>query len=319
MSSEQTTAGSAIGVGVVGVKPGEQDGILAVLPQGDRFQFVAFSDEGLEDPGSGERPVRFYWDYNMLVQDPAVELVLVDGPLEKRRDFAVRALNADCHVVIRGPFCETAMDAERVMKTAIRAGLVATMDLAWRDQPDLLALRRALAAENVGAVHGLFGFWPGEEPADAGAAEGGLLAQLGLALLDQMNLLLNDDAKSVNAHLQTAMPGRPDEGFLVYLPLRRGGWAIGQASRHGATHLPRWVLYTANAVFSAGDGRAHVVTGGQRRTYEAPDTGEDFWQNLYASIRHGADLKCHPVDIVRAMKLHEAALESAEVGKPVTV
>ena len=64
---------------------------------------------------------------------------------------------------------------------------------------------------------------------------------------------------------------------------------------------------------------AVVSTGDQRRTCEAPAGVEDFWENLYGAIRNGAQVKCHPVDIVRAMKLHEAALESAELGEPVTI
>ncbi len=316
MAAEEPLKDS-IGVGAVGVRLGEQDGILADLPEDGRFRLVAFSDEGLGPSSRRDRPDGYYTDYNMLLQDPAVEVVLVDGPVEMRRDFAVRALNAGHHAVLREPFCETALDAERVMKTALKAGLVATQNLPWRNDADLRALREALRAENVGDAHGLFCFWPAGDLTSPAEREG-LLERIGVSLLDQVHLLLGADVSAVSAHRQAA--GREDDdGFLLYLTLRGGGWAICQASPHVAAELPRWVLYTRNAAFVARDARAHFISGEQRRTYEAPAEEEDFWANLHSAVRHGAEPNCHPVDIVRAMKLHEAALRSAELGEPVTV
>ncbi len=317
MASEDTAKATEIGVGAVGVWPGAQEGILADLPQDGRFRFVAFSDEGVAPSPSRDRPDGYYGDYNMLLQDPDVEVVLVDGPLETRRDFAVRALNAGCHVVLREPFCETAPDAERVMKTALRAGLIATQNLTWRQDADLRALLEAVRVENVGRAHGVFCFWSAAEP--AGPAESkDLLKQAGVSVLDQMNLLLKADVGTVSAHRQGSRPGAAD-GFLIYLALRGGGWAICQASRHAVAALPGWVVYGPNAAFVAQDGKADFVAGEQRRTYEAPTAPEDFWANLHSAIRYGAEPMCHPVDIVRAMKLHEAALRSAELGEPVAV
>ena len=145
----------AIGVGLVGARLDQEppSGILARMPQGPMFRLVAFSDEGLEPARPERRPVRYYADYNMLLRDPAVELVLVDGPLQARRDFAVRALNAGRHVVLRPPFCESAPDAERVMKTALRNGLLATMEMPWRDDPDLAAVADIESSDAVVEAH----------------------------------------------------------------------------------------------------------------------------------------------------------------------
>jgi len=315
MNSEHVNEQQPIGVGAVGVSPGEHDGILRELPQDGRFRLVAFCDEGTPEPGYGEQPAEYYADYNMLLRDPDIELILVDGPVELRRDFAVRALNAGRHVVLQRPFAETALDAERVMKTALRAGLVATMDLPWRDEPDLLAVRAAVSAEDAGPLSGVMCLRRLDE--DASAPEpGGALEALGFAMLDQVCVLLDDDVASVAAH---AVGGTLQGGFLLYLPLRRGGWAVVQASRHLPEGMPRWVCYSARASFVAVDGQVEVNFSGRKRTYAAPETREDFWENLYAAVRTGGQLKCHPVDIVRAMKLYEAALESAESGEPVTV
>ncbi|MGD2174221.1 MAG: Gfo/Idh/MocA family oxidoreductase [Candidatus Brocadiaceae bacterium] len=306
-----------IGVGAVGVLPGEEEGLLAEMPVGPHFQLVAFSDEGLEGGAPEQRPVRYYSDYNMVLQDPSVELVLVGGPLELRRDFAVRALNAGRHAALSAPFCETALGAERVMKTAFHAGLVATMDMKWRDDPDLRGLRLAMGAENIGPVQGAQLFWRPPEREDPPAE--GLLAREGFALLDQLNIVIREDVRDVTTHLLAPGPNRPDEGFLLYLSLRNGGWGLAEAAPNQVEALPRWTLHTASATFCAREGVVLVSAGDQRRTYRAPSAPESFWDNLYSAVRGDAELKCHPLEIVRAMKLHEAALESAETGLPVTI
>jgi len=325
-----------IGVGAVGVLPGELDGLLAELPQGERFELAAFSDEGLPERGPQHRPAAYYPDYNMLLQDPKVELVLVDGPLELRRDMAVRALTAGRHVVLPLPFAETAIGAERIMKTALAGGgLTATADCPWRNDADLLALRTALEAEDVGPVQGLFFFTAFEvlpqeedvlasiqmldqEPEDEEEVVTGMLADEGVEVLDQMHIIAGDYVKSVDAHVIVPTPGGA-EGFMIYMSLRGGGWAIGQATTHKPADLPRWVVYTPRATITVRDGRAVVTIGEETMTYNAPEQIEDFWDNLYHAVRSGAELKCSPVDIVRAMKLHEAALESVELGEAVTI
>lgn len=303
-----------IGVGAVGTLPAEDGGLLSQLPVTDAFELVAFSDEGLDEEIRTEDPVRYCPDYNVLLQDPNVELVLVEGPVDTRRDQAVRALNAGRHVVTARPFAETAADAQRILKTALRAGLLATMDMPWRDDRDLLAVQAALAGESVGKVAGITAY------RGLDAIEGaGPLAQIGLEVLDQMHLLLRQDAKTVSAHVVSGAGGGPEVGFLIYMPLRRGGWAVAQAGPEARPPLPRWVAHAPGVVITARDGTAVAASASGSRVCEAPPAAEGFWENLQRVIREGAEPKCHPADIVRAMKLHEAALASAEDGEAVPI
>ena len=306
----------AVGVGAVGLVPGQTPGLLSTMPRGDLFQLVAYSDEGTEGHVAQEPPVTCYRDYNVLLRDPTVELVFVGGPVELRRDLAVRALNAGRHVVLQAPFCESALDAERLMKTAFQQGLIATMQMSWRDEPDFRALRVALAEENAGMVHSLQAFWWPPEPDQKPTA---LLETVAFALLDQINLLVGRDGRDVSAYPLRPAPGRPDVGFTLVLPLRREGCAIARAGHRADERLPRWVVDTRGTTIVAGGRQAVALAGDQRRVYDAPVEAEGFWVNLHAAVRHGADLKCATRDIVRAMKLHEAALESAGLGEPVPV
>jgi hypothetical protein len=111
------------------------------------------------------------------------------------------------------------------------------------------------------------------------------------------------------------------------MPLRNGGWvAVDAALAEGAGPAgrscgawPRWLAYAGGVEVRVADGRAVVGTGSEQRCYDAPTPPAGFWDNLHAAVRDGAALACHPAEIVRAMKLHEAALEAAELGEPVTI
>ncbi|MCD6416432.1 MAG: Gfo/Idh/MocA family oxidoreductase [Planctomycetes bacterium] len=306
----------SVGVGAVGILPEEESGLLSRMPVGPKFQWVAFSDEGTAGADTESRPVRYYADYNMLLEDDAVELVLVGGPLELRRDLAVRALNADRNVAVEMPFCETALGAERVMKTAFHRNLLATAELSWRDNADLRALRLALEEEKPARVWGAQLFWSASAQ-DAPAA--GLLETHGMEMLDQIRIVVDQDIGHLNARLLRRRAGGPEHSFHLYLSLREGGWAGVHAGPGAVEGLPAWFVQTPGANVVVRDGVATVQAGEERRVYHAPDRPESFWDNLYDVIRNGAAPKCHCLEIVRAMKLHEAALESAETGQSATV
>lgn len=318
MPAEDDLARRPIAVAAVGLKPDEEGVITTPLPADAPFELVAYCDEGLPGYETRRCVAAHYTDYNVLLQECPAELVLATGPVAKRRDFAVRALNAGRHAVLELPFCEEAADAERVMKAALQRKLIATADLHWRHDPDLLAVRAALAAENTGAVWAVLCSAGRPEPPADSPAPPPLLSDLGLPLLGQMHLLLDQDARSVSAHLDRPAPGADEAAFMVYMPLRKGGWAVAQAAC-GPTGLPRWTLYGTRVVITASDGQATVTADGQQRTYAAPPPAETFWENLYRAIRHGAEPLYHPAGIVRAMKLLEAARESAELGRSVTI
>ncbi|NLW51515.1 MAG: Gfo/Idh/MocA family oxidoreductase [Candidatus Brocadiaceae bacterium] len=318
MCAQDGVVQRAVAVAVVGRRP-DDDGALSVpLPDDGRFEVVAYCDEGLPGHETRRGPATHYTDYNVLLQESPAEVMFVTGPVEKRRDFAVRALNAGRHAVLDLPFCQDAAGAERVMKTALQRGLVATADLPWRRDPDLLAVRAALEAENLGAPWGVLCSVSRAAPEADAPAGPPLLDDIGLAMLDQVHLLLDQDVRSVTTHLNRPAPGADEAGFLVYLPLRKGGWAAAQAAC-GPTGLPHWTLYGAHATITAQGGRAIVTTDGATRSYEPTPRREAFWDNLHAVLREGAAPLYHPAGIVRAMKLMAAARESADRGDPVTI
>ncbi len=303
---------TAIGVGVVGTRDARKD-LIQCLPDGPRFKPVAFCDEGCEDQGPTEKPLDYHQDYNLLLKDPELELVLVKGPVTKRKDFAVRALNAGKHVVLDRPFCEESDGAERIMKTALRKKLVATCDLPGRNDPDYAALQNALREANVGGAYAIEGFRL--FPPEARKREE-LLDVYGFEMLDQLQMLVSTEIKSVSTHVFRPHESRPAQHFMIHVAMRGDGWAALHGSVLARSGHPQWTAYTPDAIFTAEGGEAVLHEREGSTPLEAGPPVEDFWENLFLAIREEAPLKCHPADVVRAMKLHEATLESARVSEP---
>ena len=308
-----------IGVGAVGIRDVETEGMVCEMASSGDFHLVAFSDEGCEGAAPEQKPVRYYADYNMLLGDPDVELVLVAGPVESRRDFAVRALNAGRHVVTGKPLAEDAYSAERIMKTALKRGLIATCPLEGRDDADYVAVRSALNGAGISRVYGIQGLRAYTQQEREATEPGALFERVGFELLDQLQTLIEGDFKSVSAHLGRPYEGGPSEDFFIHIAMRQQTWATLHGSLLAPMGLPRWTVFAPGVVIAAGGGQAVVHDADETTILHVTDKPEGFWDNLYKAVREGAELKCHPVDIVRAMKLHEAALESAEIGEPVTL
>ena len=307
-----------IALAVVGVA-NPYEGIVAQAAENSRFHVVAFCDEGTDKGHDRDAPVEYYPDYNALLKDERIEMVAIDVPLEDRQDYAIRAMNAGYHAVVRPPFAVDADDGERILKTSLKSDLVATCDMKSRDEADFLALRSALEGANISTVYGLDGFRDFGDVSEAGYAAPDILDEYGLELFDQLNMLHAGEVGAVETLVYRPREEAPAEHFCVNLSMRDRAWASLQGSIYGRGELPSWSAFAPGSVFTVSDGAVtiHGPTG-----TEVQDEGtapEDFWDNLYRSIREGEPLKCHPADIVRAMKLHEAAVESAELEEPVTL
>jgi len=319
MKPENASSCKPVGVGLVGARAGESSGSRGLFPSSCGLELVAFSDEGSQEARAASRQVKYYQDYNLLLRDGSVELVLVDGPVETRADFAIRALRAGKHVVVNFPFCDNSADAVRIAKTARKQGLLATCEFSQREEPSFLAVRRALQHEDLGPPYGLYSHWQCKEEQRELLAGKSMLEQVGMGLLDQVRVLLKGEIESVRAHLHCPMPNRAEDSFLIYIALRDGTWALLHAALHPLAQMPRWVLAAPGGTVSSQGEDAVVKVGQDTRAYNPPSEIPGFWTNVCQVIRNGAAPQCPAFEIARAMKLWEAALESAEGGGPVTL
>ena len=127
-----------------------------------------------------------------LLEDPAVQLVVVATPNETHYDLAAQALRAGKHVVIDKPFAATSEQAGALIELARAKGLVLAPFHNRRWDGDFLTLKQVLAGGALGRVVTLESHFDRFRPVlregtwkEAGNPANGLLFDLGPHLVDQ--------------------------------------------------------------------------------------------------------------------------------------
>ena len=147
-----------IGVGIIGVAPGRSWAAIAhipalrVLPD---FAIVALATTRQEsaDAAAAELGVpRAYGDYRALVNDPAVDLVVVTVKVPHHLELVTAALEAGKHVLCEWPLGNGLAEAERMASLARDRGVVARVGLQARMAPAFRYVRELVEEGYVGTV-----------------------------------------------------------------------------------------------------------------------------------------------------------------------
>lgn len=121
-----------------------------------------------------------------------LDLVLVACPNHLHAPLTIAALEAGSHVLCEKPVATSAEDARRMLRAAHDAGRELAVAHAFRFRPEVVALRRAVQAGELGSIRGVRAGWlrrrgvPGAGSwfTRRGLAGGGALLDLGSHLLD---------------------------------------------------------------------------------------------------------------------------------------
>ncbi len=91
-----------------------------------------------------------YDSVDQLINDPAIELVIVNTPNDTHVDFALQALKAGKHVLIEKPFAPTMGEANMLFKVAAEMGKHILPFHNRRFDADFLALKNVVENNEVG-------------------------------------------------------------------------------------------------------------------------------------------------------------------------
>ena len=147
-----------------------------------------------------------------LLEDPAVELVVVAAPNAVHHELAAAALRAGRHVVVDKPFTLSTADADRLIALAEAGGRCLSVFHNRRWDGDFLTVRRCVEAGLLGRVSSFLSRYDRFRPAPKGGWKeqdvpgSGLLWDLGPHLIDQA-LQLFGLPETVWADLEVQRPG----------------------------------------------------------------------------------------------------------------
>jgi scyllo-inositol 2-dehydrogenase (NADP+) len=279
---------------------------------------------------------------DLLLEDAAVELVVVNTPNYTHYDYARKALLAGKHVVVEKPFTTTVAEAQALTELAIRVGKCLSVYQNRRYDSDFKTVREVLYSGSLGdTAEAEFHFdrynlalSPKQHKETPGPGTG-ILFDLGPHLIDQA-LQLFGMPESVFADLRIQRPvSRVDDYMEVLLyyptfPVRlKAGYLVKEA-------LPAYILHGTKGSFiktradvqevlllagniPSGDdwglepeserGLLHTEASRAFIPTLRGDYGA-YYDQLYEAIRNGAPPPVTAEDGVAIMRVIEAAVRS---------
>jgi predicted dehydrogenase len=104
---------------------------------------------------SRETGARAYAALDALLDDPAVDAVVVATPSDSHAEVACRAMRAGKHVFVEKPLAATLDDCRRIVDTARETGVVAQAGFCERFNVNHLELKRAVLSGKLGELRAI--------------------------------------------------------------------------------------------------------------------------------------------------------------------
>jgi len=291
--------------------------------------------------------------YDEILNDPAVELVLVNTPDFLHFEMAKLAIEAGKHVVVEKPFTKTSEEARELIALAKKKGVLLTVYQSKRLDNGFLTLQKILEDKMLGRVveyeahydryrnYIQEGSWK-----EDGDERTGVLFNLGSHIVDQ-TLVLFGIPKGVTAHLNVLRTGgRTTDNFDIRLHYDKFS-AILRCSYLVREMGPQYIVHGTEGSFvkMATDPQEEMLK--LHHLPNEPQWGEDkpedwgtlnttvnglhfhgkietipgdlagFYAKLHGTIREGKELFVKPEEALTVIRILEACLESNRLKKTV--
>lgn len=308
------------------------------------FQIVNILQRNTAKPA--RHSYRVVHEYEAILNDDNVELVIVNTPNETHCRYALQALEAQKHVIVEKPFTVNVQEADELIFLAKKNNRLLSVFQNRRWDADFLTVRKVIEAKLLGQLveceihYDRFrnyieaNTW--KEEAKPGT---GILYNLGSHLLDQA-LVLFGMPRFIDARLGIQRRGgRVDDFFDIRMEYE-GFFTILKSSYLVREQGPRFILHGTEGSFlksgidpqeqalkekkipgtkgwgaesSESWGKLNSMIGGEHieGPYETvPGNYLSFYDNIYESLRGGKPLAVKAEEARNVILLIEACQES---------
>ena len=291
--------------------------------------------------------------YEEILNDPEIELILVNTPDYLHFNMAKQALEAGKHVVVEKPFTKTSEDARELISLAHQNGVILTVFQSKRLDNGFLTLKKILEEKLLGRVveyeahydryrnYIQEGSWK-----EDGDERTGVLFNLGSHIVDQ-TLELFGLPNAVTAHLNVLRTGgRTTDNFDIRLHFEKFN-AILRSSYLVREMGPQYIVHGTEGSFVKMGTDPQEELMKLHHLPNEPKWGEDqpsdwgtlnttinglhfhgkietipgdlasFFLKLYGTIREGKELFVKPEESLNVIRILEACLESNRLKQTV--
>lgn len=290
-----------------------------------------------------------------IMEDDAIELVVINTPNESHYQFATQALEAGKHVIVEKPFTVTVQEAEKLIALANKKNKLLTVFQNRRWDGDFLTVKKVVENQWVGKIAEFelhydryrnyieANTWKEEQGPGSG-----ILYNLGSHMLDQV-LALFGMPTEVDARVGVQRPNGIVEDFYDIRMQYNDFHAIVKSSYLVREATPRYILHGTEGSFikygidpqeqALKDGKTPGTTGwgseekglwGRLNTTigglhvegaieTIPGNYTLFYKSVHDSIRNGKPLAVKPEESKDVIKLIEVCYESNRLRKAIKI
>ncbi|MFE0555942.1 Gfo/Idh/MocA family protein [Paenibacillus sp. NPDC058910] len=293
-----------------------------------------------------------YESYEQVLNDTAVDVVLIATPNDVHKELALQAFKAGKHVICEKPVTLSVSDFKEMMAAADAAGRVLMVHQNRRWDEDFLTIKQMYNEKTIGdlfriesRVHGANGI-PGDWR-HLEAHGGGMLLDWGVHLLDQVLFMVDSRITNLSSRLSFILGDEVDDGFESVIEFENGVSVLIEVGTTNFITLPRWYVKGTEGTGIIEDWslNGRVVTRNQDAvkvepkpiqagvgltktmappSEEATITGalpepyrqsSSFFDNFAAVIQGEAEPIVKNEEVLRVLNLIEAVFESARTGE----
>ena len=303
-----------------------------------------------------EAGLRVYNDIDEVLADETVELLTLAVPNELHNPMAIKAMEAGKNVISEKPVTMSSELLQEMIDASERTGKLFTVHQNRRWDKDFIMMREAYNSGDLGEVfriesrvhgsRGIPGDWRGKKEHG-----GGMILDWGVHLIDQMLLLVEGKKiEKVFCRCDHITNYEVDDGFGIELYFEGGLTARVEVGTSNFISMPRYYMLGTNGSamikgwkdncqvvccknWSEKDVVPVVTAAGLTKTMAPRDDKtiteteiirptsdvHNFYRNVCAAIDGKEPQLITHAQVMRVMKVMEAAFKSDELGMPVEI
>jgi predicted dehydrogenase len=292
-------------------------------------------------------------NYEEILNDPEVELVIVNSPDPFHFEMAKKAILAGKHIVVEKPVTQKSFQAEALLKLANKKGVIFTVYQNRRWDGDFLTVEKVLESGNLGRLVEFEShydryrtFIAPDTWKEEGDEYSGVLYNLGSHMVDQ-SVVLFGNPEAVTAHLKIVRhAGKVTDYYDIRLEynsfsvilkcsylVKKPGPRYSIYGEYGTFH--KWGIDPQEELLKAGNLPIGADWGKEPKeewgllVYEKdgisfsetvetiPGNYNTFYNNVFDVLRNRAELLVKPEQTIDVLKILEACLVSNRERKTV--
>ncbi|MGL4372328.1 MAG: Gfo/Idh/MocA family oxidoreductase [Turicibacter sp.] len=286
-----------------------------------------------------------------LLDEEAIDIVLVATPNEVHKELCIKALRAKKHVVCEKPVTMNTEELKEILAVAEEENCVFMVHQNRRWDEDFLIIKSIYDQRLIGDVfeiesrvqgaNGIPGDWRHLK-----VHGGGMILDWGVHLLDQLLVMVQSKMTSVYANTSMILGDDVDDGFHTTITFENGVKAILEVGTTNFIQLPRWYVKGCDgaAIIENWNLDGHMITRNQEgeiippkpiqagqgltKTMAPPSENatikhdlpapeiqtQSFYENLVSVIEGEKEARVKNDEVMRVMHLIEMIFKSAETN-----